>query len=205
MTLPANERGTLDSRSWRDGSDHSISMRLPARRPDRVYVYILWGRNRRPLYIGKARHPWSRLGSHMARKPWADQVQRVECYGYPTEYDALEAERAAILELDPIHNVVRTDPRHVVEERDRWWKAHQERKRVERIERKAQDEKRSREWAARRAAATPKPKPVRKPLPPRTVEADRRPVKVVRWREDIFTPEQLAIVAKVQNRGKPAA
>ena len=188
---------------WDAMSDHHLTVRLPARRADRVYVYILWGRARRPLYVGKARNPWTRLAAHMSDKPWADQILRSECYGFSTERAALNAEMEAIRELDPIHNVIRSDPPHVVALRMQQWKELQAKKRADRARAKAHQEERSKQWAARRAARAAAKKVAKPPRPPKP-EATPKPPKQVKWRDDIFTPEQLAIIARVQNRERAA-
>jgi hypothetical protein len=50
------------------------------------------------------------------------------------------------------------------------------------------------EWEARQSRPKPAPEPVYKP----------RKVRKQRWRNDVFTPDQLAIIARVQNRGRAA-
>lgn len=59
----------------------------------------------------------------------------------------------------------------------------------------------------------PPPRPARRPAPvpvvvmdkPRTSPHPRKRLRQVPWSDEVFTDDQLAIIAGVQNRGKPAA
>lgn len=199
--------------SWDEwGSDDELTVQIPPRRADRFYVYVAWGKSKRPLYVGKARNPWVRFGNHMGSKEWAGEVRRLECHGFPTEKAALDAEIEAILALDPIHNVMRREPERVIRERSEWWREFQAEKREKLQRRREEDVVRKAAWHAKeaervaaKALAPPPPQPrvvrsEREPLSPR----QHRRVRVVRWNEDIFTPEQMAIIARVQNRGRAA-
>lgn len=96
--------------SWHDGHDHRVTFPAPAVRHDWFYVYVAWGSDRRrPIYVGKTNRAIERIGRHLAGALWASEVVEFECYGFPTELDALRAESLAIVSLDPIYNVHRSN------------------------------------------------------------------------------------------------
>lgn len=167
------------------GSDHDLVLDMPRR--GSCYVYIAWGEDRsRPLYVGKARNPWSRISTHMHQRPWQADVVAWEAHGFPSEGLAEAVEIEAIAHFNPIHNSMRRMTRA------EW--AEQHRISAERKTRKeAARAKVTAEWEATRAKrATPKPvMPAYKP----------RRLRRQRWRDEVFTPDQLAIIARVQNRG----
>ena len=105
------------SNPWdRWGSGHEFSIIFPPRKDDRCYVYVAWGDQERPLYIGKARNVWDRIATHILHKPWAGEVVRWEFHGFASEKAALDAENEAIRHFDPIHNVIRRTPLSVIRE-----------------------------------------------------------------------------------------
>jgi len=164
------------------GSDHEVSLDMP--RLDRCYVYVAWGQDEvRPLYVGKARNPWARIATHMRHKSWIADVVRWEAHGFPTEKLALEAEDEAIHALNPIHNGIRRLPRSIMDQR--WLEL------FERNEREAAEQKRLARERLREQLRERRPPPIR--VPRKRVR--RAPL------DDVFTPEQLAIIARVQNRG----
>lgn len=109
MTLPANQRGTLDSRqNWDARSIGRQSFRSPGIDWDACYVYVAWGHDRtRPLYVGKSREPLARIGRHLRTTAWASDVVEWDLYAFDSEDGALDAESRAIHELNPVHNVIR--------------------------------------------------------------------------------------------------
>jgi hypothetical protein len=180
-----------DSRWEAWGSDHELVLTIP--NPGSCYVYVAWGIGPRPLYVGKARNPYARISTHMRQKPWATEVLRWECHGFPNEPMAVDAEIEAIHDLNPIHNVQR-----------RLTQAEWEAIRQQAAEKEARREARMAEIAARyqaRQDRRPKPAPVVKA---QVSPHKRRRLRTVKWRDDLFTPDQLAIIARVQNRGRAA-
>jgi hypothetical protein len=103
--------------AWNDTSDESVRFPAPPpMRADRFYVYVAWGNDRgRPLYVGKGNRPTIRIGLHLARAKWVDEVVEFECHAFSSSEEALEAEKCAIYELNPIYNVIRSQPRWVFE------------------------------------------------------------------------------------------
>ena len=55
------------------------------------------------LYVGVSFYPVARLRGHTA--PWVDQVARIEIERFDTSRDALDAEKNAIRDERPVHNV----------------------------------------------------------------------------------------------------
>lgn len=95
---------------WSEGSVHFHRVSVRKVKPELFYVYIAYGRGKRPQYVGKSNQPLSRIGTHLALAPWAKRVLVFHCYGFATEQEALAAELRAIKELNPIHNVLRWEP-----------------------------------------------------------------------------------------------
>lgn len=176
--------------SWNEGSDGSLTFDAPTFRPDRFYVYIAWGEDRqRPLYVGKGNRPFTRLGLHLALAKWADQARSFECHAFLSPEAALEAEIEAIHELNPIYNVIRSLPYRITAQRL-----------LERIEANEANEA-ARERLLRKHA--PKPKAARQePIQSPWQRPGKRRRQVI-MREDWWTPEQAAIVARVQKAGRP--
>ena len=108
MTLPDQQRGTLESRRWDADSTGRQSFTSPGIDWDACYVYIGWGHDRsRPLYVGKSREPLNRIGRHLRTTAWGADVVEWELLSFDSEMAALDAEARAIHQLDPIHNVAR--------------------------------------------------------------------------------------------------
>lgn len=106
--------------AWNDGALERLRFSAVPFRPDRHYVYIAWGADRsRPLYVGKGDRPFIRIGLHLASAKWAPEVVEYEAHAFGSAAEALEAEKAAIYELDPIHNVIRSLPRYAIDEQFR--------------------------------------------------------------------------------------
>lgn len=58
-------------------------------------------------YIGVSSNPQSRFVSHRRKKPWWSSVDRVELRWFPSRAEAFAAERAAIVNESPLHNIAR--------------------------------------------------------------------------------------------------
>lgn len=58
------------------------------------------------LYVGITAHPGQRWRSHAAEKTWWTDVTRVSVEHFPDRSTVLEAERRAIIDEHPLHNVV---------------------------------------------------------------------------------------------------
>lgn len=192
-----SHRMTHSMSQWAEwGSDGELVLIPP--RADRCYVYVAWGEDRaRPLYVGKARNPWTRMAQHMSiPAPWTAEMVELECHAFPTERMAQAAEIEAIQALDPIYNRMRrltpaqaAEARRAAEaQRAEFWAAF-EANRQKRLERERATRRKAR--VAKRPAPLPEPRRPRK-------------VRVQRWREELFTPDQMAIIARVQNRGRTA-
>jgi hypothetical protein len=172
---------------WEEwGSDHEFHIQLP--RKGAGYVYVAWGVNRdRPLYIGKAVTPTERIMWHVRNASWAAEVEEWEVHGFPTAELAEAIEIEAIHDLNPIHNVMR-----------RWtraqWDEHRQVSAEREAAKQAARDKITADYEARRSRPKPAPPPVYKP----------RPVRKQKFRKEIWTPDQLAIIARVQNRGRAA-
>jgi DNA polymerase-3 subunit epsilon len=79
--------------------------------PDGTGVYLFYGENDLPLYVGKSKELKKRVLSHFAAdhaaakgKGLAQQVRRIECIETGGEIGALLKEAALIKQLQPIHN-----------------------------------------------------------------------------------------------------
>lgn len=57
------------------------------------------------LYVGKTKNPGRRLGEHRKDKPWWTSVARVDMEHFPTPAALDDAERRAIKDERPLHNV----------------------------------------------------------------------------------------------------
>ena len=183
---------------WDDwGREHTFTIERP---PSACYVYVAWGNDRsRPLYVGKARHPYARIATHMREKSWASDVEEWECHGFPSEGDAEWVEIEAIAALNPIHNVIRRWTQAERDERRRLLAEADARKAARMVEFTVQYE------AARQRKAERTAKVVAKTKVERLAPRHPKPRRHVRWSDDVFTPDQLAIIRRVQDRGKHAA
>ena len=79
--------------------------------PDGTGVYLFYGENNLPLYVGKSKDLKKRILSHFAadhaaarEMSLAQQVRRIECIETGGEIGALLKEAALIKSLQPIHN-----------------------------------------------------------------------------------------------------
>lgn len=61
------------------------------------------------LYVGITVDPGARFKKHGGDKPWWGQVDRISIEHFATRTEALEAERKAIKEEKPLHNVVHNE------------------------------------------------------------------------------------------------
>ncbi len=81
--------------------------------PDGAGVYLFYGENNLPLYVGKSKELKKRVLAHFAadhaaakEMSLAQQVRRIECIETGGEIGALLKEAALIKQLQPIHNRV---------------------------------------------------------------------------------------------------
>lgn len=192
---PSDTLGSQIESRWAEwGSTGSTSVVPPQRG---FWVYVAWGEDRkRPLYVGKARDPLGRLAQHSRiPMPWVEELVELECHAFPNEAMAGAAEIEAIQCLNSIHNRMRRLtkahrrllPRLILIQRRAFW-ADLERRRSERREREAR----------------PKPEVIRVPVPPLPEPRKRKRVRIQRWGDELFTPDQLAIIARVQKLGRVA-
>lgn len=68
-----------------------------------AFLYRVWGKDGALVYIGKAVNPVARPNMHR-RAPWGHEIDRHTFFEYPTEADALAAEREAIIREKPKYN-----------------------------------------------------------------------------------------------------
>jgi hypothetical protein len=57
------------------------------------------------LYVGVSINAINRLSQHKVAAHWFDDISKVEIENYPTREEALKAEREAIIEEKPLHNL----------------------------------------------------------------------------------------------------
>lgn len=67
-------------------------------------LYRAYDADSRLLYIGISGDPVSRWHQHSRKALWWPQASWIDYCGYPTEYDALDAERHAIRDEQPLFN-----------------------------------------------------------------------------------------------------
>ena len=79
------------------------------------YVYRLFDRAGRLLYIGATYSVPLRMENHRYSTPWFADVARVESESYPTRREAFAAEAAAIQAEVPLRNVRRRPGRAIAE------------------------------------------------------------------------------------------
>lgn len=58
------------------------------------------------LYVGISLNVAQRMSQHRAVKPWWDDVASIQLATYPDRASVLEAERAAITNEHPLHNIL---------------------------------------------------------------------------------------------------
>lgn len=69
------------------------------------YVYRYFNCDGRLLYIGCSKDPWTRYRSHRQdSRLWIDEVARGKISVFPSQAEALSAEKAAIIAEKPIYN-----------------------------------------------------------------------------------------------------
>lgn len=68
-------------------------------------LYRMYGPERRLLYIGLTTNLEDRLADHRSMKRWWEDVVTIEIEHFPTRAGAVEAERRAIIDEVPEHNV----------------------------------------------------------------------------------------------------
>jgi len=72
--------------------------------PREHVVYRFFDKNDRLLYVGCTRNLEKRCREHRSR-PWFHEVTRTTTTTFPNRHDARQAERQAIGEEHPVHNV----------------------------------------------------------------------------------------------------
>lgn len=76
------------------------------------------------LYVGVSLRALNRLSQHRDHSAWFSSIVRVEMEHYPSREEACEAERIAIADENPKHNIIRATPKsrkksvHVQNEED---------------------------------------------------------------------------------------
>ena len=63
------------------------------------------------LYVGISLRALNRLGQHRNHSAWFSSIARVEMEHYPSRPEVCEAERIAIADENPKHNIVRAMPK----------------------------------------------------------------------------------------------
>lgn len=167
--------------------------------PHGHYVYVAWGSDERPLYVGKSSNFLARAGTHSRESAWYRDTLRFELHAFDTAAAAEDAELEAIAALNPIHNRVRRMPLREREELDQRWAEIQAKKEQARIARQQAKAESHARWLARKAAR-PKPTPRVRPEPVPSPWPRRRRRKAVDV-YDVASARQLAIIRHVQNRG----
>lgn len=72
-----------------------------------AHLYRCFGSDGTLLYIGVSSDHRQRFASHEKHSEWWTQVDRIELTHFALRPDALDAERAAIVAENPVHNVRR--------------------------------------------------------------------------------------------------
>ena len=70
------------------------------------YVYRMYDKGNRLLYIGSANNPGRRMAEHLAQAPFWRDVVNIGIEEYPNIDLALEAERLQIQNEEPVHNKI---------------------------------------------------------------------------------------------------
>lgn len=78
-------------------------------------LYRLYGPNDELLYVGISANPGLRFQQHASDKPWWTDTLRIHLEHHPTRLAALIAEREAIINEHPRHNVTHNGSRFVQE------------------------------------------------------------------------------------------
>jgi excisionase family DNA binding protein len=71
------------------------------------------------LYVGISINAVSRLSQHKQASHWFDEIVRIEIQKLPDRETALEAERKAISEERPLHNIQRPSPKQAKRAKDK--------------------------------------------------------------------------------------
>lgn len=67
-------------------------------------IYRQYDKNGRLLYVGFSDHVFARIAGH-SRSPWSQKIARIEITRFDDRDEAIKAERIAISEERPIHNL----------------------------------------------------------------------------------------------------
>jgi hypothetical protein len=68
-------------------------------------LYRHWDKNGRLLYIGESVSIMARLAGHRSTAHWFEDIANVTFEWFPDKRSAVEAEAAAIVAEQPLHNV----------------------------------------------------------------------------------------------------
>jgi predicted GIY-YIG superfamily endonuclease len=71
----------------------------------RTYVYRIFDKSGRLIYVGCSNTPEARLATHRAAAWWAPQICRIKLKVFPDRQSAIEAEAKAIREENPRWNI----------------------------------------------------------------------------------------------------
>lgn len=92
-----------------NGMSRTFNISKPRQKRAREHqpvVYWLWDDDDNLLYVGKSIDHLYRWSQHAADQPWWSDVARFEIVRYATTEEMDAAERAAIIDGEPIHNRV---------------------------------------------------------------------------------------------------
>jgi predicted GIY-YIG superfamily endonuclease len=105
------DRGKGGERYWEEAIKETAKRRRNVDRFMRrmgmggYFLYRMYDRRDRLLYLGCSSNPSNRVRTHYLSRAWCKYVVRVEVSEpYETQEEAYEAERAAILAEQPVHN-----------------------------------------------------------------------------------------------------
>lgn len=84
-------------------------------------LYRFYDAHDRLLYVGISERGPERWKAHRKEKPWWTDVARTTTEHYGDRQAALDAERAAIIAEQPLHNVVHNRQRKVAGSRSKGW------------------------------------------------------------------------------------
>lgn len=82
--------------------------------PHGYFVYVLWGEDDRPLYVGQSSNVVARIGHHMADQGKREATKVIQLIRCPDREKMTELERRLIGEYRPPHNTVHNPGPHPV-------------------------------------------------------------------------------------------
>lgn len=78
------------------------------------YLYRLFNKNDELLYVGISKSAIHRLHQHLEKQPWAEQVAKQTIERFPHRAALEAAEKVAIQNEHPIHNITHNKPKRDV-------------------------------------------------------------------------------------------